>query len=151
MFTGDGFIQLSGKLVVLAGGDEASFRTAVSRAYYGAFHLARAYLDELGFPVPKNLNAHGYLQQQFLNSGHSEAKTAGQVLRTLHRNRIVADYRAEDERLTTPDFARRNVELAHEFQSLLNACDEETQRTEIRTGIANYRAKFSGDDLPSGN
>ena len=143
MISGDEFIRLAGKLVVLSGSDEAGFRTAVGRAYYGSFHLARRFLDEIGFPILANLNAHGYLQNQMLNCGHPEAKIAGQVLRLLHRNRIAADYRVEDDRFTTVDFARRNVELAHEFRSQLERCRTETVRNEIQAGIADYQSKLS--------
>jgi uncharacterized protein (UPF0332 family) len=143
MITGDEFVQLAGKLVVLPGTDEAGFRTAVSRAYYGAFHLARGFLDEIGFAIPENLNAHGYLQNQLLNCGHSDAKTAGETLRLLHRNRLSADYRVEDRRFTTRDFAGKNVELAHEFRSLLDRCRVEPARGEVQSGIAEYQSKLS--------
>lgn len=143
MITGHDFIGLAGRLAVLPGASEAAFRTAVSRAYYGTFHLARTFLEEIGFPVARNLNAHGYLQRQLLNSGHAEGKTAGQILRTLHRNRIVADYRGDDVRFLAPDFARRNVELAHEFNSILSLCRTDPTRSEIRAGIAEYQSKLS--------
>ncbi|MBI3465767.1 MAG: hypothetical protein HY000_22350 [Planctomycetes bacterium] len=37
---------------LLAGAAEAAWRSAVSRAYYAAFHAARQLLDNLGFRVP---------------------------------------------------------------------------------------------------
>jgi uncharacterized protein (UPF0332 family) len=43
----------------LAGGTtEAEWRSAVSRAYYAAFHVARRLLSELGFTVPRADRAH---------------------------------------------------------------------------------------------
>ena len=53
---GDDFIQLAGKLATSA--DPASLRSAVSRAYYGAFHLAGEFLADIGRPVPHHANAH---------------------------------------------------------------------------------------------
>lgn len=47
--TGDDFIQFAGKIAVLPSSDAAALRTAVSRAYYGAFHLAKELLRDLGF------------------------------------------------------------------------------------------------------
>lgn len=47
--TGNEFIELAGKLVAASGADESSLRTAIGRAYYGAFHLATSFLNELGF------------------------------------------------------------------------------------------------------
>ena len=49
--TGDDFIILAGRLATSA--DEASLRSAVSRAYYGAFHLALRFLEDIERPVPK--------------------------------------------------------------------------------------------------
>ena len=46
---GTEFIALAGKLVAVPAADEATYRTAISRAYYGAFHVARSFLVELGF------------------------------------------------------------------------------------------------------
>ena len=54
--TGNEFIILAGKLATSA--DEASLRSAVSRAYYGAFHLAIQFLNDIERPVPQNANAH---------------------------------------------------------------------------------------------
>jgi hypothetical protein len=52
--TGDDFIAFSGKLAANPAAGEAGFRSASSRAYYGAFHLAMAFLAEIGTPVPAN-------------------------------------------------------------------------------------------------
>jgi hypothetical protein len=76
MIDGNDFIHLAGKMCVLGDADEASFRTATGRAYYGAFHLAKWYLDELGFPVPRNENAHGFVQNQLLNCGYRRLTSA---------------------------------------------------------------------------
>ena len=43
--TGDDFIHLAGKLATSV--DEAALRSAVSRAYYGAFHLALQFLEDI--------------------------------------------------------------------------------------------------------
>ena len=51
---GRGFLTVAEQLVVTQHADEKHFRSAVSRAYYGAFHFARDLLDRLGFPAPKN-------------------------------------------------------------------------------------------------
>jgi uncharacterized protein (UPF0332 family) len=58
----DDFISLAGKLAANANADEATYRTAVSRAYYGAFHLAATFLAELGFAAPRMANVHVFVQ-----------------------------------------------------------------------------------------
>lgn len=142
MIDGHDFIRLAGKLCVLAGGDESSFRTTISRAYYGVFHLAKRFLEELGFSIVANENAHGFLRKHLLNCGHPIALGAGRILVDLHKNRIRADYDLEDQRLESADFARRNVENAHDFERMLTTCREEPARSEIQTGIADYQSKL---------
>jgi uncharacterized protein (UPF0332 family) len=38
---------------------EAAWRSAISRAYYAAFHVARQLFEDLGFRVPHGDQAHG--------------------------------------------------------------------------------------------
>ena len=45
----------------ITGASEAEWRSAVSRAYYAAFHEARDLLRNLGFAVPRGDQAHAYL------------------------------------------------------------------------------------------
>jgi uncharacterized protein (UPF0332 family) len=45
----------------ITGTSEAEWRSAVSRAYYAAFHVARQLLRTLGFLVPRGDQAHAYL------------------------------------------------------------------------------------------
>jgi len=55
---GSDFIALAGKLAAGPAAGEATYRTAVSRAYYGAFHIARSFLAELGLQPVGNANVH---------------------------------------------------------------------------------------------
>ena len=45
------FLSLAARLA--SGGAEADWRTAVSRAYYAAFHVARRLFADLNFTVPR--------------------------------------------------------------------------------------------------
>src|SRR5947209_2642605 len=71
---------------------EVDWRSAVSRAYYAAFHTARDLLRRCGFVVPRADRAHAYLQMRLFNSGHLDVSQAGNHLETLRRARNVADY-----------------------------------------------------------
>lgn len=51
------------------GATEAEWRSAVSRAYYAAFHEARVLLRGLGFRVPRGDQAHAYLWLRLSNCG----------------------------------------------------------------------------------
>ena len=131
--TGDDFINLAGKLATSA--DEASLRSAVSRAYYGTFHLASAFLEEIERPVPRNTNAHVVVARKLQSAGQADASRAGSLLADLHSDRIKADYRLNDTRATTSAFARICVETAHEIRSALNACRAEPARSEIKSRL----------------
>lgn len=142
MINGERFIQLAGKFCVLSDADESNYRVAISRAYYGAFHLVRDFLDEIGVVDPQNLNSHNFAQRVLIQSGNSAAFSGGNTLRDLHSYRIAADYERHDVRFESPDFARRTIELAHRLKSILDACRNEPARTEIQTGIADYQSRL---------
>jgi uncharacterized protein (UPF0332 family) len=71
---------------------EAAWRTAVSRAYYAAFHVARQLLEDLGFRVPQADRAHAYLWLRLCNCGDPQVERAGMKLNDLRRERNTADY-----------------------------------------------------------
>lgn len=138
MFDGNEFIHLAGKLCVLRDAAEAEFRTAASRAYYGAFHLANQFMDELGFTVPDNENAHGQLRLRLLNSGEPTCVAAGKFLREMHQNRLVADYKLEIDKFQDAAQARLIVERAHKFRGYIEECRTEPIRSQVVSGIAAY-------------
>lgn len=146
MIAGEDFIRLAGKLCVVPDADEAGFRTAVSRAYYGAFHMAKTFLEELGFPVPANQNAHGFVRNQLVNCGHVIAGPAGSLLADLHQSRIRADYELHDSRFEAAEFARLNVERAYDIRRMLHECEGDPMRSDVRSGIAEYQDKLSSGD-----
>jgi uncharacterized protein (UPF0332 family) len=84
------FLDLAGTLA--DGMSEAEWRSAVSRAYYGVFHLARKLLLQCGFSVPQADQAHAYLWLRLSNSGHPDMQSAGADLKVLRSKRNQADY-----------------------------------------------------------
>lgn len=71
---------------------EAAWRSAISRAYYAAFHVARQLLEDLGFAVPQADRAHAYLWLRLSNCGDPLVQKAGRGLKDLRRDRNWADY-----------------------------------------------------------
>jgi hypothetical protein len=65
--TGHDFLPLAMRLAV--GATEADWRTAIRRAYYAAFHVARQLLIDLRFAVPHADRAHAYLWLRLSNCG----------------------------------------------------------------------------------
>ena len=136
------FIALSGRLVASKSASEASDRTAVSRAYYGSFHVARAFLSELGFAPLRNANVHAFVCKCLYESGHPDARIAARELGDLQSARNRADYQLDDTEAGSRGYAILNVERAHRVVSALNGCQEENSRDTIRHGITEYVQKI---------
>ena len=78
-----------------------------------------------------------------MGSRHPMAASAGAILGELHRARIKADYDLKDDRFQNAEFARLNVERAHELRTLLDQCRSEPDRSGIQAGIASYQASLT--------
>lgn len=135
--TGADLILLAGKLAAnpALGDSEARFRSAVSRAYYGAFHLARSFLMDLGSRVVKNATGHTEIYRTLWNSAHPDARRAARVLSTLRSQRNRADYDLDDARFRQQRTAIQAVEMADEVRGLLGHCRQEPALSEIRTAL----------------
>ena len=71
---------------------EAAWRSAISRAYYAAFHVAKHLLEDLRFAVPRADLAHAYIWMRLCNCGDPQVESAGMRLNDLRRERNWADY-----------------------------------------------------------
>jgi uncharacterized protein (UPF0332 family) len=71
---------------------DAICRSAISRAYYALFLLAREFLGELGLDVRHIPNPHANVEQAFRNSGVLSLQRLASVLGTLAPIRAEADY-----------------------------------------------------------
>src|SRR5580704_1421606 len=111
--TGDDFIALASRLLLSNIGDpEARYRSAVSRAYYGAYHLAIEFLSGIGFRVSGNSECHEEAYRALLNSGNLDAVTAARLLNDLRNSRNEADYRLTKKRLAVEANARAVIAIA---------------------------------------
>ncbi|HUY33128.1 MAG TPA: hypothetical protein VMV69_10130 [Pirellulales bacterium] len=144
MITGDEFISLAGKLASRPDADEATNRTAVSRAYYGAFHLAKALLDEMGFPAPSNPGGHAFVYRRLFFSAHPNAQAIGALLSDLHPTGIEADYDLNSKEAGTNRNAKQCVEESHRVRSAILACRQERAFSQIKADIAAYEKKIGG-------
>jgi uncharacterized protein (UPF0332 family) len=84
------FLDVAAEL--LQGLAEGGWRSAVSRAYYSAFHVARRLLRQGGFVVPQGEQAHAYLYLRLGNAGQPDVVAAGRDLNFLRTVRNRADY-----------------------------------------------------------
>jgi len=84
------FLELAGEWCT--GSREGEWRSAVSRAYFAAFHAGRLLLYQNGFTVPRGDQAHSYLWLRLANTGRTEIDQAGRDMNSLRRVRNRADY-----------------------------------------------------------
>jgi uncharacterized protein (UPF0332 family) len=118
------------------GTSEAEWRSAASRAYYAAFHVARTLLLNCGFRVPQADKAHGYLWLRLSNAGDASVIRAGGQLGDLRRERNRADH--DDHRTITQAGAIQNVRLAEEVIQTLDAAAREPIRTQVTDAMKIY-------------
>ncbi len=114
---------------------EAAWRSAVSRAYYAAFHVARQLLEDLGFRVPYGDQAHAYLWLRLYNCGDPQVRLAGRELNYLRGERNRADYNLQHPVRQAP--ATRLVQVAEQLIQILDATSAAT-RIQITDAIKIY-------------
>lgn len=139
--TGDDFLDVASSLAARPDSSEAFHRTAVSRAYYGAFHLARSLLSGMGFSVGRN---HAIPLRWLIVCGEENAREAGKLLTDLQAERIKADYDLATTRFRQRKLAEEFVALAYEIKRLVAACTSEPARSTIKAGIEEYQRKITG-------
>ena len=125
------FTAFAERLVVQPATTPASIRSASSRAYYGAYHLVREYLEQLGLRPGAQHNLHLW----FADCSEPHGKRIGRLLSSLQSNRIKSDYRLDEAAAEDPQSARRAVEEARQIESLLAACQQEPVRSILRNEL----------------
>lgn len=128
------FLRLASRMA--ADSTEADWRTAVSRAYYAAFHVARRLAADLRFTVPRADRAHQYLVFRLSNSGTAVVEQAGRELENLRRLRNRADYDETPAVLHSQAVAA--VRVAEGIIQLLDSAQQEPVRTQIRDAMIVY-------------
>lgn len=115
---GDGALRAA--QVLLDAGEHAD---AVSRAYYGAFHYARALLLTEGIEVRRHGSLDRLVQRDFVRGGRLDPEIGADLTR-LQALRQSADYSAEH--VFTEHTARDSVAMARRFVSAVTSLLEVT-------------------------
>lgn len=131
---GPDFLPLAARLA--AERTEPEWRTAVSRAYYAAFHVARQLLEDLGFRTPRADRAHAYLWMRLNNCGDARVENAAADLQTIRRHRNQADYDLHIPLKQT--VAAGDVRLAGQIIQTLAAAAQQPARTQITDAMRIY-------------
>jgi uncharacterized protein (UPF0332 family) len=137
--TGDDFLEFAAATINVTRPTEAACRSAISRAYYGVFHLATAFLASLGFQPG---GRHDALWKYLQISNHPRAAEVGNRLSSLYTQRRRADYQLETSKWGEQSHAARWMEQAAAIAKMLAEC--ESTKDEIRQGIAASLQKLGG-------
>ena len=138
------FIDFAGRLSASDGGSAPQYRSAISRAYYGAFHIATQFLEGIGHPC-KMANEHKWPVEALGNSGVAEAIEISGLLHNLRVGRRDADYNLDNTEPESPSNAKLGVERASEIRSKIAACAASRPlRERITKGIADHKRRIPG-------
>lgn len=140
---GNDFLILAGKLAAQTANGPAGFRTSVSRAYYGAYHLARQYLATIKIHCPGSCaNEHLWVQRMFRNCETASGIEIVILLANLHDSRKVADYDLQRQEVESQQNAQTCSLRADEIKKRLNSCSETAIQSDIKQGIHKYRKQM---------
>ena len=132
--TGPDFLPLANRLA--AASSEPEWRTAIGRAYYATFHVARQLLEELGFRVPWADRAHAYLTMRLNNCGDAQVQRAASDLHSLRSLRNQADY--DLQRPIRQTVAIAQTQIAQQIIHILGLAKQEPTRTTITDAMRIY-------------
>jgi uncharacterized protein (UPF0332 family) len=101
MFDWRGYVDLADDLLILRPNDEAAQRSALSRAYYGVFGVARDYLLTKRGVAIAAFNVHYHVWATFAQAPRGVEQRIAQEGNRLKRRRDLADYEGNYARLAT--------------------------------------------------
>ena len=125
-----------------AGSNEAHWRSAVSRAYYGAFHAALQLLVSFGVAFPKTSSAHDKVSQCLQNCKSGALEEARRILASLRDKRNVADYRLDDKRLSVREAIDFELGRTDEVLAVIQSARQNPGA--VRKSIRSYARSILG-------
>lgn len=96
---------------------EASFRTAISRAYYASFGVARRGVRSVRLTTRQSAAEHGEVASFYATRYGEVGQQVAIVLGRLRNRRNAADY--DDELAGVEDVCKLSIEDAHNLLTLL--------------------------------
>ena len=133
------FQYLASGLVEKNGAFPSEYRTAISRSYYAVYNLGINLLKEMGFPIPKNSEAHKQVYYHFNNSGDSKLIEVATKIDDLRTQRNHADYHLDRNDVEKKHNAKIHVHSADRLiKTMEKQCTGEN-RSQIIKSIKNWR------------
>jgi len=138
MITGADFIQLGSKWAVLPAG-EPTWRTSISRSYYGAMHTCREFFEQsLRVEVPEGPGQHRQIPTALGLLKIPEMTTAADKLDELRRMRQKADYELQNNTAGNQRLAMQMVERARDVESAIAECSSRADLPQLRDKLAHH-------------
>ena len=122
--------------------DPADLRTAISRAYYAVYHVAREMLESASFRISKGPAGHAEVFRCLSNCGIPELQRMSSDLGDLRSRRNDADYDLKNEYVELPSTARYYAKTSENIIRALEACQNEPQRSKLISGVKLYLSKI---------
>jgi hypothetical protein len=97
---------------VSGGAGEGEIRTAMGRAYYSAFLVARERLTEAGFTPNPGLSIHQWVLARLKTATDAHLKSLGGQLGSLFGNRKLADYDLGNQMGYSPGAGHRAASIS---------------------------------------
>lgn len=117
---------------------EGDLRSAVSRAYYGAFHTARELVESCGVRLPKAAQAHERLQWCLGQCDEEAALLVHDKLNSLRTDRNLADYDLNASKFRDAQNVRIQLRIAQAIVDGVGHCRLEPTFSRIRETIRPY-------------
>ncbi len=115
------------------------FRSAISRAYYAAFHVGLNVLKEMGFSIYQNASAHELVPDHLSNSGDNELDKATIKMHDLRMRRNHADYKLNRPDVEKKENARMHVQQAARLIETIEKRCQSENRGEIIEAIQEWK------------
>ena len=122
----------------------AELRSAISRAYYGAFHTAVELLQDFGIQLPDGPECHTKVRFILDNAGSPELLTASARLSALRLKRNLADYDLSSRDPERKGTVVLNLRQAQEAIDSLNRCATAGTRDAHRDTARQYAKNVLG-------
>ena len=118
-------------------------RSAISRAYYAAFHIGRKQLLQMGYKIYKNSVGHQQISSHLNNSGIIEIERISQQLNDARADRNKADYDLDDTSIEDSNTGALKVKRAERIVQTLNDKINKTTRPGIVASINSWLATIA--------
>jgi uncharacterized protein (UPF0332 family) len=133
---GDHFYTLAVQLS--SGTHAAEFRSATSRAYYGAFHKARELLESIGITLPPGPECHQKVCLILGNANDPDVQKASSKLTSLRKARNDADYDLAKVEAETKKSAVFNLHRADQIMGCMRLCFAGCAKAGVHDALRNY-------------